>query len=125
MHLELVDAGKVLQFRIMKKILFILVMLAVSNSKAQTDTHWYGYPPDRQVSTLVGGLTGAIFYSVARSNMENEPKWKSVLISAGGTLFTSSVMALMPGQTAVERRQNFTAGMSSGIGITLVFSLGI
>jgi len=57
--------------------------------------------------------------------MDNEPKWKSMLISTGGVILTSSIMALMPNQTPVERRQNFTASMVSGISVTLIFSLGI
>lgn len=109
----------------MKKLLFILVLLAFSNAKAQTSSGWYGYPHERQVSALVGGLTGSLFYSVARSNMENEPKWKSMLLATGGTLFTSSAVALMKNQTTVERRQNFTASFLSGVSITLIFSLGI
>lgn len=109
----------------MKKLLFILLSLVSLTLQAQTSkSHWYGYPHDRQAAALLGGLTGAIFYPVARANMPNKPKWKSMLISTGGTLFTSSVLALMPNQTPVERRQNFTASMASGVSITLIFSLG-
>jgi len=103
-------------------------MLAVVSLTLQAQTskdHWYGYPPDRQASALAGGLTGAIFYSVARSNMENEPKWKSMVISTGATLLTSFIVATMPGQTFYGQRQNFTASLASGVSITLIFSLGI
>ena len=111
----------------MRKVIYTLLLFILSNTvKGQTtDDHWYGYPPDRQVSAVTGGLTGMMFYSVARSNMENEPKWKSMLVSTGGAILTSSIMALMPNQTPVERRQNFTASMVSGISVTLIFSLGI
>jgi hypothetical protein len=110
----------------MKKMLFILLSLVSLTLQGQTNKpHWYGYPHDRQVSALLGGLTGVMFYSVARANMPNDTKFKSILVSTGGTLFTSSVMALMPNQTPIERRQNFTASFLSGVSITLIFSLGI
>lgn len=109
----------------MKKLLFILLSLVSLTLQAQTSkSHWYGYPHDRQAAALIGGLTGAIFYPVARASMPNKSKWKSILASTGGILFTSSVLALMPNQTPVERRQNFTASMASGVSITLIFSLG-
>jgi len=111
----------------MKKLLVILLAAASLTLQGQTSKdHWYGFPPERQVSAIAGGLTGAIFYSVARSNMENEPKWKSMLVSTGATAVTSLIIYGMVGDyTMVERRQNFTAGMVSGITVTLVFSLGI
>ena len=110
----------------MKKLLVIILAAASLTLQGQTSKdHWYGYPPDRQASALVGGLTGAMFYSAARSNMSDRPKWQPMLISTGATLLTSLIVSAMPGQTGVERRQNFTAGMASGVTVTLVFSLGI
>ena len=109
----------------MKKLLVILLAAVSLTLQGQTSKdHWYGYPHDRQVSAVAGGITSALFYSVARANMPNEPKWKSMLISTGATLVTSAIITAMP-QTHTERRQNFTAGMVSGITVTLVFSLGI
>ena len=109
----------------MKKILAIMLSIVALTAQAQSTTdHWYGYPHDRQVSAITGGITGAFFYSVARANMQNEPKWKSMLVSTGATLLTSAIITAMP-QTHTERRQNFTTCMASGISITLVFSLGI
>jgi len=108
-----------------KPILIMLSVIALSAQAQSSDNHWYGYPHDRQVSAMLGGVTGSLFYSVARSNMENEPKWKSMLVSAGGTLITSAILTVMPNRTVVEKRQNFTASMASGLSITLIFSLGI
>jgi hypothetical protein len=101
-------------------------MLALT-AQAQTNNQptWYGYPQDRQVSALVGGLTGALSYSIIRSTIPDEPKIKSIGIASGIVLGTSLVVYAINGNTAVERRQNFTASILSGLSITLIFSLGI
>ena len=111
----------------MKRLLLIALATIALTAQAQTTErpHWYGYPQDRQVSALAGGLTAAIFYSTARAARPEEPKIKAMAVSMGTTLATSLAMYAMNGSTAVERRQNFTASLVSGITITLTFSLGI
>jgi hypothetical protein len=110
----------------MKKVLFMLMVTAGLTAQAQTQDHWYGYPPQRQTSAAVGVAVGAISYSIIRANMEHEPKWKPLLISAGFTALASAAVYSIAGDfRQVERRQNATATLASGIGISLVFSLGI
>ena len=111
----------------MKRLLLIVLATTALTAHAQTTErpHWYGYPQDRQASALIGGLTGAIFYSTARAVAPDQPKVNAMAISAGTTLVTSLAMYAMNGTTPVERRQNFTASLLSGLTITLVFSLGI
>lgn len=110
----------------MKRLLLILLSAVILTAQAQTKDHWYGYPPERQTSAAVGTAVGAISYSIIRANMEHEPKWKPLLISAGFTTLASAAIYSIAGDfRQVERRQNATATLASGIGISLVFSLGI
>lgn len=110
----------------MKKLLVGLLLMMTAGLQAQTQDHWYGYPPERQTSAVVGIAVGAISYSIIRANMEHEPKWKPLLISAGFTALASAAVYSVAGDfRQVERRQNATAALASGIGISLVFSLGI
>jgi len=110
----------------MKRLLLVILVLTALTAHAQTTNQgWYGYPEQRKVSAVVGGLTGAISYSLVRAAAPDDSKWKSVLISSIFTTAVSGVMYSVYNISPVDRRQNFTASMASGIGITLIFSLGI
>ena len=109
----------------MKKVLFAILATVTLAAQAQTKDHWYGYPPQRQVSSVIGGMTGMISYSIIRGASPNDPKWKSILYSSIFTVATSEVAYTLYNNSPVDKRQNFTASLASGIGITLVFSLGI
>lgn len=110
----------------MKKLLLCVIIIFLGiKSHAQTNKNWYGYPDQRQTSALAGGVVGSISYSVSRSIIPNEPKWKSMLVSTAFTTGTSVLMYSVYNISPVDRRQNFTASMLSGISITLIFSLGI
>ena len=110
-----------------KKLLLILLATSVLTAQAQNkDNHWYGYPPQRQVSAVIGGIVGGITYGIVRSSaQQNDPKWKSILISSGFTVLASSAVYTVYNISPVDRRQNFTASLLSGVSVTLVFSLGI
>lgn len=110
----------------MKKLLLTLLMsVGMLTAQAQT-TSWYGYPAERQASALAGGVTAALSYSIARSVMENEPKWHSAGVSIAATTLTSIIAYAVKGEySMIERRQNFTACFLSGVTVTLIFSLGI
>jgi len=109
----------------MKKVLFAILATVTLAAQAQTKDHWYGYLPQRQVSSVIGGMTGMISYSIIRGASPNDPKWKSILYSSIFTVATSAVAYTLYNNSPVDKRQNFTASLASGIGITLVFSLGI
>ena len=109
----------------MKKLLVIILAAASLTLQGQTKDHWHGYPPQRQVSSVIGGMTGMISYSIVRAASPNDPKWKSILYSSIFTVATSAAAYTLYNNSPVDRRQNFTASLASGIGITLVFSLGI
>jgi len=109
----------------MKKVLFAILATVTLTVQAQTKDHWYGYPPQRQVSSVVGGMTGMISYSIIRGASPNDPKWKSILYSSIFTAATSAAVYTLYNISPVDKRQNFTASLASGIGVTLIFSLGI
>ena len=110
----------------MKRLLLLVLLTVTLTAQAQTEQpHWYGYPKDRQVAAFTGALTSGIFYPVARAAQPEEPKWKAMVISLGAATATAAVIAAMPNQSAIERRQNFIATIASGLTITLTFSLGI
>lgn len=109
----------------MKKVLFAILATVTLAAQAQTKDHWYGYPPQRQVSSVIGGMTGMISYSIVRAASPNDPKWKSILYSSIFTVATSAAAYTLYNNSPVDRRQNFTASLASGIGVTLIFSLGI
>lgn len=110
----------------MKRILiFLIILLFGVKSYAQSDAQWYGYPKQRQVSSFVGGIVGGVSYAVVRTSIPNEPKWKPILISTAFTTGASILMYSVYNISPVDRRQNFTASMLSGISITVIFSLGI
>jgi len=70
-------------------------------------------------------MTGMISYSIVRAASPNDPKWKSILYSSIFTVATSAAAYTLYNNSPVDRRQNFTASLASGIGVTLIFSLGI
>ena len=109
----------------MKKVLFAILATVTLTVQAQTKDHWYGYPPQRQVSSVIGGMTGMISYSIIRGASSNDPKWKSILYSSIFTAATSAAVYTLYNISPVDKRQNFTASLASGIGVTLIFSLGI
>jgi len=109
----------------MKRLLFTILAVTSLTLQAQTKDHWYGYPPQRQVSSVVGGMTGMISYSIIRGASPNDPKWKSILYSSIFTAATSAAVYTLYNISPVDKRQNFTASLASGIGVTLIFSLGI
>ena len=109
----------------MKKLLLLVLTTLALTAQAQTSKdHWHGYPPQRQVSAVVGGLVGSTSYAIIRASSPNDPKWKSILYSSIFTTVTSAAIYTMYNISSVDKRQNFTASMASGIGVTLVFSLG-
>jgi len=111
----------------MKRLLLIVLATIALTAHAQTTSRpgWYGYPEQRKVSAVVGGLTGALSYSIIRSAAPHDPKWKSILVSTIFTTAVSGVMYTVYNISPVDSRQNFTASLGSGLAVTFIFSLGI